>query len=143
MTKVVKKTVTFEAELYDGKNEQAIKDLLENTDVKFRDGYLRFPPPPYETHGYVENGPSRVLWANEHWVVVSSIGEVRRLTLDEFSEEFAEEWEGAVSSEQKIELLRGQLGVMAGWVMDLLERADAYVTPSEWGTLEQIKKNNS
>jgi hypothetical protein len=143
MTKVVQKPVTFEAEEYITRNGvENIEILLENSRVKIREygGRAEIEWPP--SSGFYECGPSEPVWEG-NWIVLSSLGEVRNLTAKQFALEFAEEWEGAISSEQKIELLRGQLGVMAGWVMDLLERADAYVTPSEWGTLEKIKENNS
>jgi hypothetical protein len=89
----VKKPVTYKALQFDGRSDEQQDELLEilkDTEVRYiGHGRIQFPPPPYKTHGYVENGTVETIWTFE-WIVVSSIGEVRVLADEEFQKEFEE-----------------------------------------------------
>lgn len=92
MKEYAKRPVTFRAEQYTAgvQNAEDISEILAGTRVRLReDGRIQFPPPPYHSHGYVENGPSMSLWVGE-WVVVSSLGEVRVVSNEDFEKEFVE-----------------------------------------------------
>lgn len=89
----VERPVTFRAVQHVTNTEVSeFEEILEGTRVSVVERrsslVIQFPPPPYHTHGYVENGPSETLWLY-HWVVVSSLGKVRVMSDEEFTEEFA------------------------------------------------------
>jgi hypothetical protein len=136
--KAIQKPTTYEAEQFDGKNEKPIVKLLEGTGVRALpqgNWYglpLQFPAPPYETHGYVENGPTRKV-GPDSWVVVSSLGDVRILSAEAYDKEFYEDWETPETPETKIALLAHYVNKLVTLASD---RGDLSVDLGDWSKLE-------
>jgi hypothetical protein len=145
--KAIQKPITYEAEQFDGHHESAIKKLLEGTDVHVlpRGNWLglpiHFPPPPYETHGYIENGKIIRVFPSE-WVVVSSTGEVRKLTPKEYDAEFYEDWEKDLAPAEEVVVLRGQVAFLAEHVARMLSDTGGWYTTDDMKTLKTIKDND-
>jgi hypothetical protein len=137
--KVTQKPVTFEAIQFTGNNDKSIEDLLKDTRLQVveRGNWyglrIQFPPPPYETHGYVENGKVKTV-APDSWVVVSSTGEVRILKPEEYEAEFYEHWEMPESVEQNVALLAKYLYRLAN--NDVFD-----VDPGDWSKLELLSRD--
>ena len=84
--------VTFRAAQVGDSTLAELVDLLFDTEWDVREGrdgvvVLVLPQPSYEKYGYVENRSTERLW-DEHWIVVSSKGEVRRLMTEQYKKEF-------------------------------------------------------
>lgn len=93
MKEYVKRPVTYKALQFDGRSDEQQEEILailKDTGVRYiGNGRIQFPPPPYKTHGYVENGKTEILWTFD-WIVVSSLGDVSIRSEKEFEKEFAE-----------------------------------------------------
>jgi hypothetical protein len=75
-------------------NPTELSELLEGSDwdvlgLKDERIVLVEPQPSYEKYGYVENRTQRMVWHGD-WIVVSSVGEVRKLTSEQYTKEFEE-----------------------------------------------------
>lgn len=83
--------VTFRAAKVDY-NPTELAELLEGSDwdvlgLKDERIFLVEPQPSYEKYGYVENRSKQSVWHGD-WIVVSSVGDVRKLTDEQFKKEF-------------------------------------------------------
>lgn len=139
---VIQKPVTYKAEQFDGKNEKPIEELLKGTGVRVLpqgNWYglpLQFPAPPYETHGYVENGPTRKV-GPDSWVVVSSTGDVRVLSAEAYDKEFYEDWETPETPEAKIAFLAKYLYKLVDTAND---KGELSVDLGDWGKFDRLRE---
>lgn len=75
-------------------NPSELAELLEGSDwdvqgLKDERIFLVEPQPSYEKYGYVEHRSRQSIWSGD-WIVVSSVGEVRRLSDEQYTKEFEE-----------------------------------------------------
>lgn len=138
--KVIQKPVTFEAEQFFGVDDvPKIAKILEGTGVSFiGSGRTRLQWPGT---GFYENGPDIRVWEDD-WVVVSSTGEVRKLTPKEYEAEFYEHWEKDLTPAEEVVVLRGQVAFLAEHVSRMLSDTGGWYNTEDMITLKKIKDND-